>query len=416
VSDFEIKSAVRVNTPAFVALAGPSGSGKTRSALELATGLAGDGKILLADTEGNRSLHYADLYKFDHIEFRPPYTPERCAELIDLAENRGYAVLIIDSGSDEYEGQGGLQEIRDTTKDEFWAKTKARHKHALINRIRRSRIHSIWCLRCEERVKISKVNGQTVVETLGWQPICEKRFLYEMQSSFRFDPERPGVPVPIKLYDIHAKFFANGAMVNRDAGRQLAAWAAGGAIPAVEPSDFLKIAQAKAGEGTDAFREWWKTLSKWNRDLLRDDLANLQGRAEKADEWPDTEQTQPDAQAEPAEEGSPPAPSSAGPVSESEVMPHTSPPASKHKTAAPVKAGADLTPPIIVEFRHDLVGEAMHEATCDDLIAAFETLPTLVEMNRFLKANSQTIQALSDEADERWREASAERMREKANG
>ena len=417
-SDFEIKSAVRVNTPAFVALAGPPGSGKTRSALELATGLAGDGKILLADTEGNRSLHYADLYKFDHVEFRPPYTPERCAELIDLAENRGYAVLIIDSGSDEYEGQGGLQEIRDTTKDEFWAKTKARHKHALINRIRRSRIHSIWCLRCEERVKISKVNGQTVVETLGWQPICEKRFLYEMQSSFRFDPERPGVPVPIKLYDIHAKFFANGAMVNRDAGRQLAAWAAGGAIPAVEPSDFLKIAQAKAGEGTDAFREWWKTLSKWNRDFLRDDLANLQGRAEKADEWPDTEQTQPDAQAEPVEEGSPPAPSSAGPVSESEVMPHTddSRPVSKHKTAAPVKAGADPAPPIVVEFRHDLVGEAMHEATCDDLIAAFETLPTLIEMNRFLKANSQTIQALSDEADERWREASAGIMWERADG
>jgi hypothetical protein len=446
---FEIKSAVRVNTPAFIALAGPSGSGKTRSALELATGLAGDGKILLADTEGNRGLHYADLYKFDHVEFTPPYTPERCAELIELAEARGYAVLIVDSGSDEYEGNGGLQEIRDTTKDEFWAKTKARHKHALINRIRRSRIHSIWCLRCEERVKISKVNGQTVVETLGWQPICEKRFLYEMQSSFRFDPERPGVPVPIKLYDIHAKFFANGAMVNRDAGRQLAAWAAGGAIPAVEPSDFLKIAQAKAGEGTDAFREWWKTLSKWNRDFLRDDLANLQGRAEKADEWPDTEQTQPDAQAEPAEEGSPPAPSSAGlqnperaavidpkpkPSSRtteeagsfSETNARQSGPAAGRRSGA--RGGDDVqrrasaaegdgsSPPIIVEFRHDLVGEAMHEATCDDLIAAFETLPTLVEMNQFLKANSQTIQALSDEADERWREASAERMREKANG
>jgi hypothetical protein len=414
---FEIKSAVRVNTPAFIALAGPSGSGKTRSALELATGLAGDGKILLADTEGNRGLHYADLYKFDHVEFTPPYTPERCAELIELAEARGYAVLIVDSGSDEYEGNGGLQEIRDTTKDEFWAKTKARHKHALINRIRRSRIHSIWCLRCEERVKISKVNGQTVVETLGWQPICEKRFLYEMQSSFRFDPERPGVPVPIKLYDIHAKFFANGAMVNRDAGRQLAAWAAGGAIPAVEPSDFLKIAQAKAGEGTDAFREWWKTLSKWNRDFLRDDLANLQGRAEKADEWPDTEQAQPGAQAEPGQDANPRRASDGGSAAGQPwgVEPDPSP-ANAPKPAIPGRAGGKPAPPIVVDFRTDLVGEAMHEATCDDLIAAFETLPTLAEMNRFIKANSQTIQALSDEADERWREASAEMMREKADG
>jgi KaiC/GvpD/RAD55 family RecA-like ATPase len=85
---FEVKPAVRENTAAFVALAGPSGSGKTRSALELATGLAGDGKILVADTEGKRSLHYADMYTFDRVGWTPPFTPESNAALIDLAEKR----------------------------------------------------------------------------------------------------------------------------------------------------------------------------------------------------------------------------------------------------------------------------------------------------------------------------------------
>jgi DNA polymerase III delta prime subunit len=40
---WQITNAVREHTPSFVAFAGPSGSGKTRSALELATGLAGEG-------------------------------------------------------------------------------------------------------------------------------------------------------------------------------------------------------------------------------------------------------------------------------------------------------------------------------------------------------------------------------------
>ena len=219
---------------------------------------------------GQSRLHYADLYSFDHVEFTPPYTPERCAELIDLAEKKERG-LIVDSGSDEYEGEGGLQEIRDQTGDEFWAKTKARHKHALINRIRRARIHVIFCLRCEERVKISKVNGRTVVETLGWQPICEKRFLYEMQSSFRFDPERPGVPVPIKLYDIHARFFPESEMVTRDAGRRLAAWAAGGAMPMPSSEELIiSTATAAAKEGRAAFRTFWRGLSKAQRDQIDD--------------------------------------------------------------------------------------------------------------------------------------------------
>lgn len=283
--EFEIKPAARVNTPAFIALAGPSGSGKTRSALELAMGLAGDGKVLLADTEGNRALHYADLYQFDHVEFRPPYTPERTAKLIDLAEARGYAVLIVDSGSDEYEGEGGLQEIRDQTNDEFWARTKARHKHALINRIRRARVHVIFCLRCEERVRISKVQGRTVVETLGWQPICEKRFLYEMQSSFRFDPSSPGVPVPIKLYDIHAQFFPEGQKVTREAGARLAEWARG--APAQEPPDIsslLDLGDLAARQGSDRLRQWWTTqLTKAHRQQLAGYLPSWQGIAKSVD-------------------------------------------------------------------------------------------------------------------------------------
>ncbi|HEX3884784.1 MAG TPA: hypothetical protein VHW66_19175 [Stellaceae bacterium] len=287
---FQIARAVRVNTPAFVALSGPSGSGKTRSGLELATGLAGGGKILVADTEGNRALHYADLYKFDHVEWRPPFTPERNAELIDLAEQRGYAVLVIDSESDEYEGEGGLQEIRTATNDEFWAKTKARHKHALINRMRRAKVHIIFCLRAEERVRISKVDGRPVVEPLGWMPLCEKRFMYEVQSSFMFSPEKPGVPRPIKLYDIHAKFFPEGRLVSRQAGEALAQWCAGGAPAPIYAPTVEDRARAAAERGKTSLQDFWKPLDRAERSQIahligtRDQPGELTLLAKRVDE------------------------------------------------------------------------------------------------------------------------------------
>lgn len=274
---FDIKPAVRENTPAFIALAGPSGSGKTRSALELAVGLAGpSGRILLADSEGRRALHYADLYKFDHVEWHPPFTPESIASLIDLAEGRGYTVLIVDSASDEFEGEGGLQEIAAATKDEFWARTKARHKHALVNRMRRSKIHLIFCLRAEERVRIEKVYDErkgrevTAVTPLGWQPICEKRFLYEVQSSFLFhpatdeNPDAPGRPIPIKLYDIHAQFFPADQKITRAAGAELAKWCAGGVAP-VAARDLPGEAEAAAAKGSVALSAFWKGLAQVDR-------------------------------------------------------------------------------------------------------------------------------------------------------
>jgi hypothetical protein len=209
-------------------------------------------------------------------------------------------------------------------------------------------------------------------------------------------------------------------------------------------------ARHSAAAGKDALAVFWKALTQDERHEIKGlvlppkpgeyaelthiaiaaDAARALAEANAADdaaaaaaeELPDdpfglppiTEQAQPDAQAEPAEEGSPPAPSSAGPDRPSVVdmlgarsdKLHTD-----SEVSLPPRRGA-----LIVDFRTDLVGEAMHEATCDDLIAAFKVLPTLAEMHRFIKANSQTIQALSDEADERWREASAERMREKADG
>lgn len=210
-----------------IALAGASGSGKTMTALEIGTGLAGSqGRMVVIDTEGRRALHYARRFKFDHVPFDPPFNPERCTQAIRELQSDGYDVIIFDSASDEYEGQGGLQEMADA--EGAWIKTKARHKHNLIRHLRNCPGTVIFCLRAEEKVKVVKENGRTVFQPQGWLPICEKRFMYDMTVSMTLSPETPGMPrfdLPRKIGADFVGLFQKDKLIDRIIGEKLRAWA-----------------------------------------------------------------------------------------------------------------------------------------------------------------------------------------------
>lgn len=72
--------------------------------------------------------------------------------------------------------------------------------------------------------------------------------------------------------------------------------------PKLDPT-FLALAERVADKGLDAFRAWWKTLSKGNRDVLRDHLGALQARAEDADEDAFTLVSEAEDEPEPNAEG-----------------------------------------------------------------------------------------------------------------
>ena len=105
---FHFKTATREQTPLLIGLVGPSGSGKTFSALRLATGIqrAVGGDIAMIDTEARRSLHYADKFRFKHLEFTPPHGPDRYLEALQAAVSMGAKTIIVDSMSHEHEGAG----------------------------------------------------------------------------------------------------------------------------------------------------------------------------------------------------------------------------------------------------------------------------------------------------------------------
>lgn len=94
-----------------IAITGVSGSGKTYSALQLAQGLGG--KIAMIDTENGSGELYSSLCDYDVAPMSAPFSPEKYIEYIHEAEQAGYSVLIIDSLSHAWAGEGGLLEFVD---------------------------------------------------------------------------------------------------------------------------------------------------------------------------------------------------------------------------------------------------------------------------------------------------------------
>ena len=106
---FDAKPAVRESVPLLVGIMGPSSSGKTFSALRLATGIqtVTGGDIYGIDTEARRMLHYADDFKFKHIQFDAPFGSLDYLAAIRHCVKQGAKVIVIDSMTHEHTGAGG---------------------------------------------------------------------------------------------------------------------------------------------------------------------------------------------------------------------------------------------------------------------------------------------------------------------
>src|SRR6185503_14769732 len=107
-SPFMFRPAQRADVNLILGLAGGTGSGKTLSALKLAKGLAGGKPFAFIDAENGRGLMYADDFEFFHGNLTPPFRPDTYAEAIKAADDAGYPVIVVDSASHEYAGEGGV--------------------------------------------------------------------------------------------------------------------------------------------------------------------------------------------------------------------------------------------------------------------------------------------------------------------
>ena len=271
---FEAKPAVRERVPLLVGLMGCSGSGKTFSALRLATGIqqVTGGDIYGIDTEARRMLHYADQFKFKHIQFDAPFGSLDYLAAIRHCVNQGAKVIVVDSMTHEHSGPGGyllIQEAevqrmagddyakRERVKMAGWIKP-SNLRQQMITGILQLNVNFVFCFRAKEKTKPIKGGG---IQELGFMPIAGDELLFEMTVNALLPPKSGGVPqwrsdqvgerLMMKLPTQFETIFAESAPLSESIGRQLAEWARGGsASPVSTPSP----ATGEADELTAA--EW----------------------------------------------------------------------------------------------------------------------------------------------------------------
>lgn len=183
----ELRKAERKQAKIKMALQGPSGSGKTYSSLLLAYGLCNDwSKIAVIDTENNSADLYAHLGNYHVLQMSAPFNPEKYIEAIEMCEDGGIAVIIIDSISHEWDSTGGILDIHNAMLGNSftnWAKVTPRH-NSFTQKILQSKLHIIATVRTKQDYVLSEKNGKMVPEKVGLKAVTRDGMDYEFTIVF----------------------------------------------------------------------------------------------------------------------------------------------------------------------------------------------------------------------------------------
>jgi len=177
-----LRKAERKQARMRMSLQGPSGSGKTYGALKIAFGLCGDwSKICVIDSESTSSDLYAHLGHFNVLGIGVPFSPEMYIEAIELAEKAGMEVIILDSISHEWEGEGGILQIHSNMPGNSftnWNKVTPRH-NAFVQKMLQSKAHIIATIRTKMDYVLNEKNGKQVPEKVGLKGVTRDGMDYE---------------------------------------------------------------------------------------------------------------------------------------------------------------------------------------------------------------------------------------------
>lgn len=243
------KKAQRSLSKLRLAVQGPSGSGKTYGALMLAKGLGG--KIAVIDTERGSASLYADLKgmpEFDVLDLEAPYTPEKYIEAIHAAEAEGYDVLIVDSMTHEWEGQGGCLELVDQiARAKFrgntwsaWSELTPRHRK-FVDAMLQSKCHIIATMRSKtETVQTENDKGKKVIQKLGMKAIQRDGMDYEFTVVFDLLADGHFATVSKD----RTALFNDPIVLTEEVGKQIANWLKS-AKPEAEPKNEEAPAQTE---------------------------------------------------------------------------------------------------------------------------------------------------------------------------
>lgn len=304
--NFQLKPAIREAVPPLIALWGISGSGKTYSALLLARGIAGpSGKIAVVDTENGRAKFYDQVAGgWLHLDLQPPFTPEKYTAAFKFCEQEGADVIVVDSASHVWEGEGGVLDAAESATTRKgkpleglakWKNPKMAHKR-MVNSLTRSPIPVIFCLRAKESMKQVGSGYDAKIITEGFKPICEKNFIYEMTLAFNMTRDGHFDLQTSKAIPSDLRGSINGnTRLNEEVGRKVAEWMGSGAEVDPETISLRRDGQDAALKGVSAYTGWLATLTPAQKEKVRDYHRGWSTDARQSDASKQENQVQPEA-------------------------------------------------------------------------------------------------------------------------
>lgn len=201
----QIQSAEKYKQYGRIVFWGVEKSGKTHGALALATLLAEGGKVGVISSEYASSQLLAHRFPHDIIDLtevdengniaKNAFSASRYEEAIRLFVQAGYKVIVIDSLSHLWEGEGGILDAVNSRKgntfNDGWGENSPVYRK-VIHTILSARCHVIVTLRAKDNyvqqdyLKNDGTKGSKPVN-IGLAPVMRKNFGFEMHLKIRMD-------------------------------------------------------------------------------------------------------------------------------------------------------------------------------------------------------------------------------------
>ncbi len=214
-------------------VSGPAGAGKTMSSLLVAMGVVGPkGKIALVDSEHRSADLYSHVCDFDKIDLEAPFTPDKYIEAIRAAEEAGYDIVILDSLSHAWAGEGGILDIQGKITDSgrgnsftAWRFVTPKH-NALVEAMLQSKCHVIATMRSKMEYTQQDNGGKKEIKKLGLAPIQRDGMEYEFTVFMDITQDHHASTTKDRTSLFDGKIFKPGI----ETGRELKAWLESGAL------------------------------------------------------------------------------------------------------------------------------------------------------------------------------------------
>jgi hypothetical protein len=279
------RKAERKRSKLRLAIDGPSGSGKTYSALLIAQGLAPEGRIAFIDTERGSGELYSGLASYDVATLTPPFTPQRYIDLIRDAEQADYDVLIIDSLSHAWTGDGGVLDMHDKATaasrsgNSFagWREVTPQH-NALVDAIIGAGLHVIVTMRTKTAYDlVDDGHGKKKPIKIGLAPVQRDGMEYEFTAVLDLSVDGH---IATAAKDRTSLFDGKHWIPTAETGETLRNWLESGSDPIEASRNLLATltAQVDPIEAVLHLEGWWRAHKAEIEALMPEDLETLKTR------------------------------------------------------------------------------------------------------------------------------------------